>query len=235
MRLKVPVPLPPKAYLRFEHGFSFDKDAKRRYDGGLVEIKIGDDPWRDVGKRFTHGGYNGTLAKRFGNPLGGRRAFTGSSHGWAEARVDLSPFAGESIKLRFRVASDRAVGARGWYIDDIAIYACANDSDRPTGSLTVNGGDATTSDADVAVSLSFSDATTWVTRLRISGSGAMNDAGTQLRKGLTMPIRETLTWDLADTTYGGSGDPGSRKVFAQVRDAAGNWSNVFSDEIDLIP
>jgi len=235
MRLKVPVPLPPKAYLRFEHGFSFDKDAKRRYDGGLVEIKIGDDPWRGVGQHFTHGGYNGTLAKRFGNPLGGRRAFTGNSHGWAEARVDLSPFAGESIKLRFRAASDRAVGARGWYIDDIAIYACAKDDDQPTGSLTINGGDATTSDADVAVSLSFGDATTWVTKLRISGSGAMNEAGTQLRKGLTMPVHEMLTWDLADTTYGGSGGPGTRKVFAQVRDAVGNWSSVFSDEIELIP
>jgi hypothetical protein len=234
MRLKQPVLLPPNAYLRFEHGYAFDKDSKRRYDGGLLEIKIGDDPWRGVGKHFTHGGYNGTLAKRFGNPLKGRRAFTGNSHGWAQARLDLSPFAGRSIKLRFRMASDRAAGARGWYIDDVAIYSCARDDDQPTGSLTINGGDPTTSDADVAVALTYGDATTWVTKLRVSGSSKMNAAGTQLRKGLTMPIRDALVWDLADTTYGGSGAPGDRRIFAQVRDAAGNWSEVFSDGIELV-
>lgn len=234
MRLKEPVLLPPHAYLRFEHGYSFDKDSKRRYDGGLVEIKIGDDPWRGLSKHFTHGGYNGTLAKGYGNPLKGRRAFTGNSHGWAQARLDLSPFAGQSIKLRFRMGSDRAVASRGWYIDDVAIYACARDNDQPTGSLTINSGDASTSDSEVSVALDYGDATTWVTRLRISGSSKMNASGRQLAKGLSMPIRDALMWDLADTTYGGSGKPGTRRIFAQVRDAAGNWSDVFSDEIVLV-
>ena len=49
----------------------------------------------------------------------------------------------------------------------------------------------------------------------------MNAAGTLLLNGLTMPIRDVLEWDLADTTYGGSGEPGSRRIYAQVRDAAG--------------
>ncbi len=49
-----------------------------------------------------------------------------------------------------------------------------------------------------------------------------------------MPIRDGLSWDLSDTTYGGSGKPGLRRVYAQVRDAAGNWSRVFSDEIELL-
>lgn len=129
MRMREPVELPQGAVLRFEHGYSFDKDAKRRYDGGLLEVKVDGGPWRGVGGQFTHGGYNGKLAGKKGNPLAGRRAFTGDSHGWSHARVDLSRYAGKRIKLRFRMGSDRSVGGRGWYIDDIRIYRCANDNE----------------------------------------------------------------------------------------------------------
>jgi bacillopeptidase F (M6 metalloprotease family) len=129
MRMREPAVLPQGAVLRFEHGYSFDKDAKRRYDGGLLEIKVDGGPWRGVGGTFSHGGYNGKLAGNRGNPLRGRRAFTGESHGWSQARLDLSRYAGKRIKLRFRMGSDRAVGGRGWYIDDIRIYRCAKDDD----------------------------------------------------------------------------------------------------------
>ena len=49
-----------------------------------------------------------------------------------------------------------------------------------------------------------------------------------------MPPRESVAWDLSDTTYGGRGKPGSRTVYAQVKDAAGNWSKVFSDTIEWV-
>ncbi len=234
MRMRRPVVLPARAYLRFGHGYSFDMDAKRRYDGAIVEIKVDGGPWRGVGGLFTHGGYNGRIAAKHGNTLAGKRAWTGNSHGWSKARIDLSRFAGSRLKVRFRMASDRAVGARGWYIDDIRIYSCAADSDRPTGSLTINAGDASTSDEDVTLGLTWDDATTWVSRVRLSGSPKMNKAGRLLLNGITMPVRASISWDLADTTFGGSGDAGVRRVYAQVRDAAGNWSDVFSDKIELL-
>jgi Zn-dependent metalloprotease len=234
MRMTEAVVLPAGAYLRFGHGYSFDKDAKRRYDGGIVEIKVGDAPWRGLGGLFTHGKYNGTIAKGYGNPLAGKRAFSGNSRGWAGARVDLSPFAGKSVKVRFRMASDRQVGSRGWYIDDIRIYACGSDRDKPSGSMSIDGGAATSGDRKVSVELSYDDATTWVTKMRVSGSPKMAGGGTQLLKGLTMPARTRLTWDLADTTFGGPGSRGVRRVYAQVRDAAGNWSPVFSDAIEWV-
>jgi hypothetical protein len=131
MRTRTARELPEGAYLRFEHGYSFDSDARRRYDGGVVEIKIGGGPWRDVRSRFTHGGYVGRIAQGRGNPLAGRRAFTGNSRGWASARVDLADLAGRDIKVRFRMASDRSFGGRGWYIDDIRIYACTSDAEPP--------------------------------------------------------------------------------------------------------
>ena len=87
---------------------------------------------------LTHGGYNGQIVRGTGNPLAGKRAWTGDSHGWSSARVDLSSFAGQWLRLRFRMASDRAVSGRGWYVDDVRIYACAEDTDRPTGTLTID-------------------------------------------------------------------------------------------------
>jgi bacillolysin len=234
MRLREALTLPNRAYLRFGHGYSFDKDAKRRYDGGILEIRVDGGSWRGVGGLFTHGGYNGTIARSRGNPLHGKRAWTGDSHGWSKARIDLSDFAGSRVKLRFRMASDRSVGARGWYIDDIRVYTCANDDDAPIGSLSINGGAANTSNPDVTLSLDWDDATTWVTTLRVSGSPKLNAGGKLLANAISMPVRQTLAWDLADRTYGGPAGPGTRRVYGQVRDAAGNWSEVFSDQIELL-
>lgn len=50
-----------------------------------------------------------------------------------------------------------------------------------------------------------------------------------------MPIRDSLAWDLTDASVGGAAGPGLKGVYAQVRDAAGNWSDVFGDEIELLP
>ena len=124
MKLTVAQELPERAFLRFEHGFGFDKGTKRRFDGGVVEIKLDGGKWRGVGSLFTHGGYNGKIAKGRGNRLGGKRAYTGSSHGWAQARIDLSDLAGRAFKVRFRMSSDRNVGGLGWYVDDVRIYTC---------------------------------------------------------------------------------------------------------------
>jgi Zn-dependent metalloprotease len=126
MTLTRAVRLPPRAFLRFEHGFRFDA-GRRRYDGGIVEISVDGGAWRKVASRFTHSGYTGRLARGRGNPLGGTKAFTGDSRGWGASRIDLSDFAGHNIRLRFRIASDRAIGSYGWYIDDIRIYRCVPD------------------------------------------------------------------------------------------------------------
>jgi hypothetical protein len=235
MRMATPVELPPRAFLRFGHGYSFDRDAKRRYDGAVVEIKVAGRPWRGVDGLFTHGGYNGRIAYKYGNPLAGKRAWTGDSHGWSKSRVNLSRFAGSRVRVRFRMASDRTIGARGWYIDDIRLYTCAHDTDQPSGTMVINGDAATTNDTHVMLSLTWADPSTWVTQLRVSSTPALDASGTQLLQGVTMPPLAEVAWDLADATYGGSGEPGARQVYAQVRDAAGNWSTVFSDEIELAP
>jgi len=62
------------------------------------------------------------------NPLGLAygQAYTGKSGGgdspaWVEESIDLSPFAGQEILLRFEYITDEGVNLDGWAIDDIAI------------------------------------------------------------------------------------------------------------------
>jgi bacillolysin len=232
MQLKAPVVVPERGFLHFEHGYSFDK-GRQRYDGGIVEIRVGSGPWRSVNALFTHGGYNGSLATGTGNPQGGRRAFTGESRGWGSSRVDLSSFAGQPLRVRFRLATDRSGGGFGWYIDDVRIYTCVRDSDVPTGSLAIDDGATTTSSAMVTLGITASDATTWVSTLRLSNSGQMD--GKRLAQGLNLAFGGSVAWDLTAAVYGGGPAAGQKTVYAQVRDAAGNWSAVFSDSIDYQP
>src|SRR4029079_11461963 len=73
----------------------------------------------------TVNGYDGPLRTQFQNPLGGRQAFSGPSPGYESTRINLRSLAGSTIRVRFRLGSDNVLGFNGWFIDDVAFYACA--------------------------------------------------------------------------------------------------------------
>jgi hypothetical protein len=114
-----------QAQLRFRHSF----DTEPGFDGGVLEIAIGTQPFTDIlaaGGTFTANGYNMTMLAT-GGVLGGRRAWSGDSGGWLITEVNLPPSAAQqNIQLRWHFASDTSVGRDGWFIDDIAIneYQC---------------------------------------------------------------------------------------------------------------
>src|SRR5204863_1231811 len=61
-------------------------------DGGVLEIKIGSNPFMDIiaaGGTFVSGGYIGVITNIWGNPLAGRQAWTGNSGGYITTRVNL--------------------------------------------------------------------------------------------------------------------------------------------------
>ena len=219
------VKLPTGARLRFEHGFQFDADTKRRYDGGVVEISVDGGSWRDARPYFRQGGYNGTISRHSSDPLKGRRAFTRRSGGWGSSRLDLSSLAGRTVRIRFRVGSDRSNGNFGWYIDDVRIYRCLPDTQRPTVAVTLDDGAASTTDGLVDISLDARGTGSGVSRLRISNSSSVLNG--VLKTALDLPFRTLIKdWSLASRAWGGSGAPGTRHVYVQVRDRAGNWSAV---------
>jgi photosystem II stability/assembly factor-like uncharacterized protein len=114
-----------RAQLSFRHSF----DAEPNFDGGVLEIAIGAQPFADIlaaGGSFADNGYNATMFATSG-PLGGRRAWSGDSGGWLITQVNLPPTAaGQNIQLRWRFTSDASVGRDGWFIDDLSInqYQC---------------------------------------------------------------------------------------------------------------
>jgi hypothetical protein len=70
---------------------------------------------------------SGTDYNPSGNAYGW--GYTGSSNGWIKEEVDLSPFAGQKVQLRFEYVTDAAVNEEGLMLDDISIDAINYASD----------------------------------------------------------------------------------------------------------
>ncbi len=89
----------------------------------MVEILVtGQTDWQDLGAFMTSNGYDGPVNDNPDTPISGRPAFHGSSNGYIFTQIDLSSFLGEEVLIRFRFASDAAVGGTGWYVDDVQLY-----------------------------------------------------------------------------------------------------------------
>ncbi len=99
------------------HWYSTETDPTTFYDGGNVKISVDGEPFVIL---EPEDGYDGTLWSY--NPLSGEQAFAGNSNGWKREIFDLSDYAGHTVEFRFTFASDPAVNAPGWYIDDLMIY-----------------------------------------------------------------------------------------------------------------
>ncbi len=112
-----------QATLAFWHSYSFDTSADSYFGGGVIEVSANGGAWLDAGPNFTVGGYNGTIATGTGNPLANRQAWVGTNgtQQFAPVRLNLLPYAGQSIRVRFRLGSDEQVISPGWWIDDLAI------------------------------------------------------------------------------------------------------------------
>jgi extracellular elastinolytic metalloproteinase len=108
--------------LSFWHRFNTEDG----WDGGVVEISTnGGATWADLGSKMISGKYNGSLGTGSNNPIGGRAAFTGLITSFMKTDINLSSYAGQSVNIRFRFASDdnTAPGGGGWFVDDIVLYS----------------------------------------------------------------------------------------------------------------
>jgi len=113
-----PIQLEGNQELRFWHQYNMEGG----YDGGALEISAdGGSSWSDLGPHIVRGGYSGRIYSNVGGVLNDRPVFTGDSGGWMETQVDLSRFAGRTIRLRFVQADDTSVSVTGWYVDDIRV------------------------------------------------------------------------------------------------------------------
>jgi parallel beta-helix repeat protein len=98
------------------------------------------------------------------------------------------------------------------------------DTEPPTGSLTINDGAATTISPTVKLRITANDPLSGVAEMRFSNDGrTWSD---------WEGFQSTRSWDL--TRFGGSSLLGPKTVYAQLRDRAGNVSQIFSATIRLI-
>jgi immune inhibitor A len=74
-------------------------------DGTLVST---DDGYPDPNGRMSDFG-----GKKYG--------LTGNTGGWRHDYVDLAPYAGKTVQIRLRYATDEAFQERGWFSDDFAL------------------------------------------------------------------------------------------------------------------
>jgi alpha-tubulin suppressor-like RCC1 family protein len=129
------------AQLRFRHYY----DLEAPYDGGVLEIAIGNAEFTDIisaGGSFNSGGYNTTLRIEGTNPLRGRTTWSGNSSGFITTVVNLpASAAGRIVRFRWRMGSDGKDDGRnryGWFVDAIRLtdgYACTVDCACPTISV----------------------------------------------------------------------------------------------------
>jgi hypothetical protein len=127
---------PGAATLSFRNRYELEADstdASRAYDGGVLEIRIGNGSWTDIldaGGTFLTGGYTRTI-KDTDNPLVDRRVWSGSSEGFITTQVSLPPaVAGQQMQFRWRLGTDTGnyYGGDSWSIDTVSVlssqYTC---------------------------------------------------------------------------------------------------------------
>src|SRR5208283_2824781 len=97
------------AQLTFWQDYILEAHGTRYYDGGVLDIAIGSGSFTDIissGGSFVSNGYNGTLSSSYSNPLGGRKAWSGSSSGWITTIITLpAAAAGQNVQLCWECAT----------------------------------------------------------------------------------------------------------------------------------
>lgn len=199
MAMKQGVVVPSGAYLRVRHWhqFSWTTFPSRDFpwDGGVVEYQVGSAAWTDIGTLSPIvNPYTGTIEPLFGNPLAGRPGFVGASNGGVTTRVDLSSLAGQTVKFRFRLATDAGNSGYGWYIDDVRINSCAPGAPTVTGVTGTDGGlsvaftlGATGGATPTNIAYSTDDGSTWTARSPVSTESPLVITG--LANGDAYPVR----------------------------------------------
>jgi hypothetical protein len=130
-----PIPISStSALLTFRNFYETESDTNLLvgYDGGVLEIQIGNDPFLDVlaaGGSFLSGGYNNILEPTTDNPLAGRQAWSGSSGGFLTTSVRLPAAAANNtihLKWRFGTDSGNFFGGSGWAVDSVLLQDATN-------------------------------------------------------------------------------------------------------------
>jgi choice-of-anchor B domain-containing protein len=96
------------------------------WDGAIAEISTdGGGSWTQLPSVvLLTDPYDGKVDTTAGNPLAGLDAWCGQPQPWLNSVVDVGAYAGQTVRFRFRLGTDGAVGTEGWYVDDYLVQSC---------------------------------------------------------------------------------------------------------------
>ncbi|MEX0785222.1 MAG: hypothetical protein WD939_01155 [Dehalococcoidia bacterium] len=106
-------------------------DIERWYDFGYVAVsEDAGETWQALAGRHTT--TDDPTKSSYGPGYSGE---SGDEPGWVDERIDLTPFAGSRILLRFEYVTDAGLNRPGWAIDDIAVPVIGfiDDAERDVG------------------------------------------------------------------------------------------------------
>lgn len=136
----------PAAAPRFRLWNNYEIESE--WDFGFVEVSTdGGATWTEQ-KVYDESGALVSTGDDYADPNGRLRDYggkkyglTGSSGGWRHDYVDLAPYAGTTVQLRLRYATDPNTNERGWLSDDFSLTSgdetlWSDDVEQGTGGWT---------------------------------------------------------------------------------------------------
>ena len=132
----------------------------------------------------------------------------------------------------------KADGAREGSADNsaITVFTVSGgrilDGDAPSGTVTINHVDSSTSTGSVSLDVLGRDDVSGVRAFRVSNDGVTWKTYSNTSFG---SIPQTISWDLTDASAGGSNQAGLRTVCVLFQDNTGKWSPQITDTISYDP
>ncbi|GAB4195866.1 MAG: hypothetical protein Tsb002_28780 [Wenzhouxiangellaceae bacterium] len=108
------------------------QNATNCWDGAILEISTDDGAtWTQLDAELLTDPYDGVINDFTGgpNPLANLQGWCGDPEDWTRSVVDLDAFAGQTVRIGFRLGTDGTVGREGWYIDDVQVQSCTGGSE----------------------------------------------------------------------------------------------------------
>ncbi len=133
----------------FRHRFS----TENGYDSGVVQVSVDGGAWTAVAGPFT-----------------------GSSGVWTQPPpIDLTSYAGSTIRVGFFLGSDSSNAADGWYVDEVRFFGLQGGSPSATATPTASGATGTPTTTPPPIATATSTATRTATPVAsgtpIAGTG----------------------------------------------------------------
>lgn len=118
----------PLSFQFWHHQTIEDNATTACFDGAVIDISTDNgSTWTRLEAQIQLDPYDGLVSSQFSNPIGGSNAWCGDPQDWTRALADISAFAGQTVRFRFRHGTDDSVGREGWYIDDVLVQSCDSD------------------------------------------------------------------------------------------------------------